>query len=126
MCWVPFVETPARSDQVVQSSAPTSTAMTDLIQFSAAGQKYSYTFDGDAQALDHELVNSSMATRFTRLAYGRMDADYPEAYRSDPNRPEKLSDHDPSVAYFDLTPAASPSPTPTATAAATATATPTA
>ena len=31
-----------------------------------------------------------------------MDADFPEIYRSDPNRPERLSDHDPLVAYFSL------------------------
>jgi len=112
--------TPAPVNRVVQPSATISTGMIDLIQFAAAGQKYSYTFDGDAQALDHELANSSMAARFTRLAYGRMDADYPEAYRSDPNRPEKLSDHDPSVAYFDLTPGPTPTATPTASPTPTA------
>ena len=36
------------------------------------------------------------------LQYGRMDADFPEVYRNDPNRPERVSDHDPLVAYFSL------------------------
>src|SRR5207245_3251138 len=67
------------------------------------GQNYSYSFDGDAQTLDHELVNRSMLARFSRIAYGRMDADYPEGFRNDPNRPERISDHDPGVAYFNLT-----------------------
>jgi len=31
-----------------------------------------------------------------------MDTDFPEVYRNDPNRPERLSDHDPLVAYFSL------------------------
>jgi hypothetical protein len=31
-----------------------------------------------------------------------MDADFPEVYRNDPNRPERVSDHDPFVAYFSL------------------------
>ena len=29
-----------------------------------------------------------------------MDSDFPESYRSDANRPERVSDHDPIVAYF--------------------------
>jgi predicted extracellular nuclease len=93
---------PAPADQVVQPTATISTNMFDLIGFVTTSQKYSYSFDGDAQAIDHELVNRSMLARFTRLAYGRMDADFPEAFRNDTNRPERLSDHDPSVAYFDL------------------------
>jgi hypothetical protein len=37
-----------------------------------------------------------------RFAYGRNDADFPEAYRDDPNRPERISDHDLPVAFFQL------------------------
>jgi len=95
--------TPAPADQVVQPSTTISTNMYDLLAFASAGQNYSYSFDGDAQTLDHELVNHSMLARFSRIAYGRMDADYPEAFRNDPNRPERVSDHDPGVAYFNLT-----------------------
>src|SRR5207247_703629 len=91
--------TPAPADQVVQASAAdlVNPHLTDLIGFASADQRYSYSFDGDAQALDHELVNSNLMTRFNRVAYGRMDADYPESFRNDPNRPERLSDHDPAV-----------------------------
>ena len=32
-----------------------------------------------------------------RIEYGRMDADFPESYRGDFARPERLSDHDPVV-----------------------------
>src|SRR5438477_12105893 len=31
-----------------------------------------------------------------------MYADFPESYLADSNRPERLSDHDPLVAYFSL------------------------
>jgi hypothetical protein len=38
--------------------------------------------------------------RFSRLHYARVNADFPEIYRGDETRPERLSDHDPAVAYF--------------------------
>jgi hypothetical protein len=76
--------------------------MTDLIDTLSADQKYSYTFGGNAQALDHTIANPQMMGRFTRFAYARMDADFPDSLRNDPNRPERISDHDPEVAYFAL------------------------
>ena len=36
------------------------------------------------------------------LYYARDNADFPESYRSDANRPERYSDHDPVVAYVQL------------------------
>ncbi len=103
--------TPAPADQVVEANADLiNPDLTDLTLLVPSANRYSYSFDGDAQVLDHELVNNNMLARFTRQAYGRMDADFPEIFRSDPNRPERLSDHDPAVAYFALpiTPTAAP------------------
>jgi len=78
--------------------------LVDLVDFVPAGERYSFSFDGNAQELDHVLVTSGPQNRLTAtdLQYGRMDADFPEVYRNDPNRPERLSDHDPLVAYFSL------------------------
>src|SRR5206468_3262633 len=119
--------TPAAADQVVQASASNlvNPHLTDLIGFASPDQQYSYSFDGDAQTLDHELVNANLLTRFNRIAYGRIDADYPESFRSDPNRPERLSDHDPVVAYFELPAVPTPTPTPTPIPSPTPTPTPT-
>lgn len=36
----------------------------------------------------------------TGIAYARSNADFPESFRNDANRPERLSDHDMPVAYF--------------------------
>ena len=92
---------PAPANQVVESSPDLNNPdLTDLIDFVPADQKYSYTFGGNAQAIDHTLVNQNMLGRFSRFAYARMDADFQDAYRNDPNRPERISDHDPEVAYF--------------------------
>jgi len=41
-----------------------------------------------------------MRKRFSRLAFGRSNADFPEAFRALADRPERLSDHDAPVAYF--------------------------
>jgi len=76
----------------------------DLVDGVPASERYSFSFDGNAQELDHVLVTTGPQNRLTAtdLQYGRMDADFPEIYRNDPNRPERVSDHDPIVAYFSL------------------------
>ncbi len=57
-------------------------------------------FDGNAQALDHIIVNSLALERFSRAGYARSNADFPESLRGDGTRPERLSDHDAAIAYF--------------------------
>jgi predicted extracellular nuclease len=95
--------TPAPVNQVVTPPATiTNPPLTDLIDTAPADQRYSYTFNGNAQELDHILVNSNMAPRVSRYAVARNDADFPEVYRNDPNRPERISDHDMPVAYLTL------------------------
>jgi uncharacterized protein len=76
--------------------------LTDLVETLVPEQRYSYSFDGHAQVLDHVLVSTTMLSRFSRFHYARNDADFPESYRNDPYRPERLSDHDMPVAYFML------------------------
>jgi uncharacterized protein len=78
--------------------------LTDLIDQASPSQRYSYVFDGNAQALDHELISANLLPRFDAIAYGRSNADFPETYRTDPNRPERISDHDAPVVYFSFPP----------------------
>ncbi len=77
--------------------------LTDLLDFLAPTERYSFTFDGNAQVLDHELVNNKMLEIFNRIYYARNNADFPEIYYQDSTRPERISDHDIAVAYFSLT-----------------------
>lgn len=94
---------PTPPDQVVLASPDlVNPDLTDLIDFLPANDQYSYSFDGNAQALDHELVNVNALAVFNRLAYARIDADFPTKYFEDGTRPERLSDHDPAVAYFNI------------------------
>jgi hypothetical protein len=76
----------------------------DLVNLAQADQRYSYVFDGNAQELDHMIVNQPLLARIANAEYARANADFPEIYRSDATRPERLSDHDPAVAYITLPP----------------------
>lgn len=102
--------TPAPADQVVLASnalvSPTLTAAVDL---SETADRYSYTFSGSAEELDQILLNSQAVPLYSRYAIGRLNADFPEVYRNDPNTPMRISDHDWPVLYLNLPPAASPS-----------------
>jgi len=61
---------------------------------------YSYSFDGNAQTLDHVLLSSAASAALSGFGHAHLDADFPEVLRGDPTRPERLSDHDPAVARF--------------------------
>jgi len=99
---------PVPADQVVLASPDlVDPDFTDLVTRLPHDQQYSYDFNGSHQVLDHVVVSQSLLTKLTRFAIARNDADFPEVFRNDPNRPERISDHDMPVAYFTL-----PEPTP--------------
>ena len=93
--------TPAPAAEVVLTGPDlVNPDLVDLTALASAAQRYSYSFDGSAQLLDHIIANGQAADRFSRVAFARSNADFPESYRSDGGRPERLSDHDAPVAYF--------------------------
>jgi predicted extracellular nuclease len=95
--------TPAPADQVVQASQTvTSPPLTNLVESVPAAHRYSFSFDGSAQTLDHILVNGPALNSVLRMEFARSNADFPDALRNDAARPERLSDHDAAVAYFRL------------------------
>ncbi len=102
--------TPAPASQVVLPTNPiTSPALTALVDREDPSQQYSYDFSGNAQELDQYLLNPPALSIFSRVATARLNADFPEAYRGDFSRPERISDHDWVVGYFTLPPASTPS-----------------
>ena len=74
----------------------------NLFDSPPAAERYSYVFDGNAQNLDHILINLSLdvATLTHRAEHARINADFPDTARNDGTTPVRLSDHDPMVAYF--------------------------
>ena len=87
----------APAEQVVEWS---SLGLDPNFVSAASAGDYSYTFDGNAQTLDHVLLSSTAAAVLSGFGHARVDADFPETLRGDPTRPERLSDHDPAVARF--------------------------
>jgi len=109
---------PAPKDEVMNPSDDlVDPDMIDLVDVINADQRYSYRFDGNAQVLDHIVISDSLKGFVHGFGYARMNADFPETYRADENRPERFSDHDAAVAYFNLDEkvvkaAATPAPSP--------------
>ncbi len=78
--------------------------LTNLIDLATAAEKYSFVFDGNAQVLDHHLANAALFSSVASFHAARIDADFPETFRNDANRPERLSDHDVPMTYINLPP----------------------
>lgn len=106
-----------KSDPNVLSPSNTaySTGLKALVDFIDQKSKYSYSFDGSAQVLDHILINKALVDRVLKFGYARVNADFPDVWAGDPNRPERISDHDAPVLFLRLDepkPAAAPKATP--------------
>ncbi|MCD9185811.1 MAG: hypothetical protein LUM44_05230 [Pyrinomonadaceae bacterium] len=82
--------------------------LTNLVDLIKASERYSYSFDGNAQVLDHFLVSPALKNHINGFGYARLNADFPEVYRNDDTRVERFSDHDAAVAYFTLDDLSSP------------------
>jgi hypothetical protein len=96
---------PAASDQVATASPDL--VSPDLEDAGAAlpdEERYSFVFQGNAQALDHVLHTANLIPQVAGVARPRVSADFPEAWRSDATTPARLSDRDPAVAYFSFPP----------------------
>lgn len=98
-----IVGAPTVADQVVLASADlVNPNLTNLLTLLSAGERYSYSFDGNAQVLDHALASAALMPWVSRFTYSRMGADYPEVVYNDQTRPERLSDHEATVTYVAL------------------------
>ena len=92
---------PAPKEEVMNPSEDlVNPDLIDLVDLIKADQRYSYSFDGNGQVLDHIIINEAMKKHINGFGYVRMNADFPEIYRNDDSRVERYSDHDAAVAYF--------------------------
>ncbi len=76
----------------------------NMASFAPEPQRYSYVFEGNAQSLDHLLINNALfATTYNRrIEHPRINADFAETERSNGETPLRISDHDPAVGYFQV------------------------
>lgn len=92
---------PAPAEEVVEPSLDRWTfELADLVEMLPQPNRHSYVFEGNAQVLDHVLVNGPMLARLSRFLYARSNADFPEVFESDFMVTTRLSDHDAPAAYF--------------------------
>jgi len=75
--------------------------LVNLGELASDAERYSFVFDGNAQTLDHVLINEELvvATGTASVDHARINADFPETRRNELSA-ARLSDHDPVVAYF--------------------------
>lgn len=76
----------------------------NLASSAPALDRYSFIFDGNAQSLDHVLVNTPLVTDTVarREEHPRINSDFPEVARNDNTSVVRLADHDPVVAFFQV------------------------
>lgn len=93
----------AANDEVLQYAAsPLSVPLTNTASLSPAAERYSFSFEGNAQTLDHLLVNQSLLRAFPglRTEHARINADFGVDNYGDDEVPLRVSDHDPVVLYL--------------------------
>ncbi|MGD9629677.1 MAG: hypothetical protein AB7V18_10565 [Pyrinomonadaceae bacterium] len=94
---------PAAKDSVLLSSPDlVDPDLIDLVNLIKADERYSFTFDGNAQVLDHFIATQEMRKHLAGFGYLRVNADYPQVLRGVAGRPERFSDHDVAVGYFTI------------------------
>ncbi|ALN93183.1 endonuclease/Exonuclease/phosphatase family protein [Lysobacter gummosus] len=74
----------------------------NLADIVPATERYTSVAEGNAQSLDHVLVNETTvaATTSIELSRARINADFPETHRNQPDSALRLSDRDPTVVYL--------------------------
>lgn len=96
---------PAPEDQVLlHGPSPLQVPLLNMALTVPQDDRYSYVFDGNAQVLDHVLVNAAALERFedVRLSFARINADFAIALFGDVESPARASDHDPAVLVLTL------------------------
>ncbi len=68
--------------------------LTSLVQTLPAAERYTYNFEGNAQTLDHIMVSPALLAASTAFDIVHINSEFAT----------QVSDHDPSVALFDLPP----------------------
>ncbi len=93
---------PAGADQVAVNVCTdlVNPDLDELFLLVPEAQRYSYTYNGNAQVLDHLLASPAFRPHFRSVSGVRVNADCPEVWRNDAARPERLSDHDPVLLVF--------------------------
>ncbi|MCC6539630.1 MAG: lamin tail domain-containing protein [Bryobacterales bacterium] len=82
---------------------PAANQLTNLTDLNPAA-RYSLSFSGNRQSLDHILLNANALARKSLEATAYVNSDYPRngAISNDSSRPERYADHNPHLVYLSL------------------------
>jgi predicted extracellular nuclease len=82
--------------------SPVSVPLTNMASLSPEAERYSFSFDGNAQSLDHMVVNQALldSTTGVRAEHARINSDFGEDNYGDFTVPVRVSDHDPVVLFL--------------------------
>lgn len=78
------------------------TGLINLVEKISPPTRYSYIFGGNAQVLDHILINRAISGHALKFGFTRSNTDFPKIFANDETRPERVSDHDAAVLYLSL------------------------
>jgi predicted extracellular nuclease len=84
--------------------SPLTTPLVNMTTLVDADHRYSYSFDGNAQVLDHIVVNQALLDDVpaVRTEHPRINADFGIDHYGDSETPLRVSDHDPVLLYIPL------------------------
>jgi len=93
---------PAGPNEVaLYGASPITRPLRNLTLDEPVEERYSFVFDGNAQTLDHMLVNQPLLTGAKiHVDHARLNADFSEARFGDAANDARVSDHDPVIGYF--------------------------
>ncbi|MCX7033374.1 MAG: nuclease [Arenimonas sp.] len=82
--------------------SPITTPLTNMTTLAAPQDRYSFVFEGSAQALDHMVVNAALLAALpgARVEHARINADFGVDNFGDYPLPIRVSDHDPVQLYL--------------------------
>ena len=86
------------------ANSPITKPLTNLTVQHRAADRYSSIQEGNAQSVDHMVVNQALLKQASRvrLGYARINADFGEDNFGDFSVPVRISGHDPMVVYISL------------------------
>jgi len=92
----------AANDAVLEyRDSPVTVPLTNMTTVTDAADRYSYSFDGNAQVLDHIVVNQALLDAApVRTDHARINADFAVDNFADETLAVRMSDHDPVVLYI--------------------------
>jgi predicted extracellular nuclease len=76
--------------------------LVNLLALERPGERFTFVFEGNAQALDHMLVSSALLRRTAGADVLHFNASFPAALAREPGHALRASDHDPLEGRFRL------------------------